>query len=640
MSKAHASSDFLPAARTRIVSFIREFVAGSPNGVVVGISGGVDSALVAFLSVEALGKDKVLGVLMPSSSTPKQDIDDALEVCRVLGIEHDTHPIDPVFTAFTTLLKEKKDKVTEGNLKARIRMCILYWYANSMNKLVIGTDDKSEHILGFYCYDETTRVVTNGGPKGIDELRKDDVVFALDPVSRHLVEARVGDVFKFDYNGDMVQFKSRSVDLTVTPNHRMLIHPSSSNLAGMTFRTAEECLKRKGTITPTPVGWKGGKSFKTEAHLFTFTQRHVKRTVEIKTEDLLYVFGLFIGDGSTYKGSITAPVVPGLSRQEYTKIGRSVAGRFLKLEDSTGPTMKTYPTYETSFALPYYTKDKARQNLQRLLTKYQIRFLVTPDTVRIGSKEIYELFAQCGIGALSKHIPRWLLNYPSEYLVHLLRGLKDSDGSHPDNVDLYWTSSESLKDDFVEVCVKLGRLPTVRLRPAKVVVMKNHGGKKIHSSASYSISYGHQRRGYRFIRSSNASLVPYAGRVWCPSVPPFENILVERNGKYIFSGNTKYGDGGVDFNPIGDLYKTEVREMSKLLGVPKSIVSKPSSPRLWEGHEAETELGITYAELDKQIVSGKVKDEKIRLMIKKNAHKAGDPPIPSLQDLRASAKSP
>ena len=252
MSRARADGDFLPAARARIVSFIREFAKGNPNGVVVGISGGVDSALVAFLAVEALGKDKVLGILMPSSTTPKSDVEDALEVCRLLGIKQLSHSIDSVFGAFVTLLKERKDKVTEGNLKARIRMCILYWYSNSMNKLVIGTDDKSENTLGFF---------------------------------------------------------------------------------------------------------------------------------------------------------------------------------------------------------------------------------------------------------------------------------------------------------------------------------------------------------------------------------------------------TKFGDGGVDFNPIGGLYKTEVREMSKMMGVPGSIVTKPSSPRLWEGHEAETELGISYAELDKQLISKKVKDEKIRLMIKRNAHKSGDPPIPNLEDLRAGAKS-
>jgi NAD+ synthase len=247
MGRAKATKDFLPAARRRIVSFIRDFASGTPKGVVVGISGGVDSALVTYLSVEALGKDRVLGILMPSSTTPGADVQDAIEVCKRLDVVNKVHPIDPLFLAFKTLLKEDADRVTEGNLKARIRMCILYWYANSMGKLVVGTDDKSENKLGFF---------------------------------------------------------------------------------------------------------------------------------------------------------------------------------------------------------------------------------------------------------------------------------------------------------------------------------------------------------------------------------------------------TKFGDGGVDFNPIGDLYKTEVRKMSKLIGVPEPIILKPSSPRLWEGHEAETELGISYAELDEQLMSGRVKSEKIRAMIKKNRHKSGDPPICSLEDLR------
>jgi hypothetical protein len=358
-------------------------------------------------------------------------------------------------------------------------------------------------------------------------------------------------------------------------------------------------------------------------------------------EDLLYLFGLFIGDGCAVKGSITMPVLSDMSLSESATSRRdSITGQFQKLPlTALKPSMKTYETFETDFALPDYTKHAARERLLQILRKHEIGFSLTADLVRISSRSIHELFSQCGIGAKNKHIPPWILAYPSGYLVHLMRGLKDSDGSHDEKSGIYYTTSERLKDDFVQLCVKLGRLPTLRLRPAKVVTMKNHGNKKIHSSACYEISYGVARRGYRFVRSSKGEMVRYKGRVWCPSVPPFENLLVERNGKYIFSGNTKFGDGGVDFNPIGDLYKTEVRELSKMMGIPRSIVSKPSSPRLWEGHEAETELGISYAELDKQLISNKVKDEKIRLMIKRNAHKSGDPPIPSLEDLRGDRKS-
>jgi NAD+ synthase len=61
---------------------------------------------------------------------------------------------------------------------------------------------------------------------------------------------------------------------------------------------------------------------------------------------------------------------------------------------------------------------------------------------------------------------------------------------------------------------------------------------------------------------------------------------------------TKYGDGGVDILPLGDIYKTQLREFAKYLGIPEKIAYKPSSPELWPDHYAESELGLTYKEID------------------------------------------
>jgi len=61
---------------------------------------------------------------------------------------------------------------------------------------------------------------------------------------------------------------------------------------------------------------------------------------------------------------------------------------------------------------------------------------------------------------------------------------------------------------------------------------------------------------------------------------------------------TKYGDGGVDILPIGDIYKTQLRELAIKLGVPREIAYKPSSPELWKGHKAEEEIGLTYERID------------------------------------------
>jgi len=79
------------------------------------------------------------------------------------------------------------------------------------------------------------------------------------------------------------------------------------------------------------------------------------------------------------------------------------------------------------------------------------------------------------------------------------------------------------------------------------------------------------------------------------------NYLVLGSGdrsEFLIGYFTKYGDGAADLLPIVSLYKTQIREFAKFLGVPSSIISKPSGPRLWEGHTAETEIGLTYEEID------------------------------------------
>ena len=136
----------------KIEQFITDQVeqAGA-KGVVIGISGGIDSAVVAFLSVGALGKGKVLGVMLPSHTTPDNNENDANQVVKVLGIEHVRIPISDIIDAFGKNLPEfKEGGLPKANLQARIRMCILYYYANLKNYLVSGTTDASENFLGYF----------------------------------------------------------------------------------------------------------------------------------------------------------------------------------------------------------------------------------------------------------------------------------------------------------------------------------------------------------------------------------------------------------------------------------------------------------------------------------------------------------
>ena len=133
-----------------IMNFIKRMIKNAKvKGVVIGLSGGVDSTTVLFLCVRVLGKDKVLGIMMPSEINEKKDTEDAINVCKELGIRYKIIGIDPILKTFGQLL-DLNDRLVKGNLMTRIRMCILYYFANKEKLLVIGTGNKSEYLQGYF----------------------------------------------------------------------------------------------------------------------------------------------------------------------------------------------------------------------------------------------------------------------------------------------------------------------------------------------------------------------------------------------------------------------------------------------------------------------------------------------------------
>jgi len=96
---------------------------------------------------------------------------------------------------------------------------------------------------------------------------------------------------------------------------------------------------------------------------------------------------------------------------------------------------------------------------------------------------------------------------------------------------------------------------------------------------------------------------------------------------------TKYGDGGVDIQPLGNLLKGQVRELAQFLGVPRPIINKPPSAGLWEGQTDEEELGLGYDELDHYLASGEASGalkKRIESMIAASRHKRQPPPLADL----------
>jgi NAD+ synthase (glutamine-hydrolysing) len=122
--------------------------------VVIGLSGGIDSAITAAIAVGALGPDNVMGILMPGDYSSDHSITDAEALARNLGIEYHTIPIKEPFAIIQEGLKEvfsgREADITEENIQARLRGVTLMAISNKLNRLVLTTGNKSELAVG-YC---------------------------------------------------------------------------------------------------------------------------------------------------------------------------------------------------------------------------------------------------------------------------------------------------------------------------------------------------------------------------------------------------------------------------------------------------------------------------------------------------------
>jgi NAD+ synthase len=135
---------------TQIADWMRYQVnCAGASGLVVGLSGGVDSACVAGLAQHAVGSDGILGVLLPCHSDPV-DGEFARQVAEVFGLDTITVDLTPVFDSFVAALPPSSSRMAKANIKPRLRMTSLYYVANSRNALVVGTGNKSERMIGYF----------------------------------------------------------------------------------------------------------------------------------------------------------------------------------------------------------------------------------------------------------------------------------------------------------------------------------------------------------------------------------------------------------------------------------------------------------------------------------------------------------
>jgi NAD+ synthase (glutamine-hydrolysing) len=170
-----AAADFEPEAEiwSALVLGVRDYARKTHfRQVLLGLSGGIDSALTAAIAVDAMGAGNVLGVLMPSKYSSAGSVDDSLELARNLGIRTVTFPISEIMASYDSVLADafrcREPDVTEENIQSRIRGGLLMAMSNKFGSLLLTTGNKSELAVG-YC---TLYGDMNGGLAVIADLPK------------------------------------------------------------------------------------------------------------------------------------------------------------------------------------------------------------------------------------------------------------------------------------------------------------------------------------------------------------------------------------------------------------------------------------------------------------------------------------
>ena len=401
---------------------------------------------------------------------------------------------------------------------------IAYAHAN-----YIGTMNLVEAIrkcggikqLVYACYDKDTFAYTLEGLKGYWDLRIGQKVLSLNGEGQIEVDT-VTAIHTYPYDGDLLHFKGKSSDLLVTSNHRMLFRGKTSNRWQRHIKTAEaQQLLTKSEFALPSGTWKGLDQAKFSVD-----------GVEYPTEDLFYLVGLYIGDGHSNIQVQTRASKSGLTHHEYVKRAHGPDGRFVEL-GHVGPAETTQLT---SFKNYLYVPDadksrkKAEATLERLAIPFSRHKKENYGTVLyIGSEPLLSFFHAFGKVAHDKHVPAYILNYAPRHLKRLLEGILDSDGSRNRMVS---TASWELAQDLIELGTKLGLGVTLsehRGPPGKI------RGRAIQGGVQYQIYF---RRTEKGIKRQSISKEAYIGKVWCVTVEKNHNLLVCRNGKTTFSGNS------------------------------------------------------------------------------------------------------
>jgi len=339
---------------------------------------------------------------------------------------------------------------------------------------------KGETILDPFlgCYDEQTEVLTNNGWKYFKDLTFDDKICQLDKGS--IIYDAPLDIMKYDYNGNMISFDSRGLNLLVTPNHKILMR---TNKWGNYRIERAESINYKQIFTKSKAIWKG--IYKDS---FNINNRIIPSLLWLK------FIAIYLAEGSTGKGCVNICQTKEPTRTEFYNVCKNIADIFNRKCTIIGKDIKIYST-----------------DLTTILSKY----------------------GKCD----KKYVPYYIKELSSELIDVFLKWIVKGDGSICKGYVSYFTTSKKLADDIQELCLKTNKSASIGFdhkdRIGKPVWIKNHYTKS--TKVCYRVGFRIASEQKTFKKS--ISKVLYEGKVYCATVKT-GLMYIRRNGKPVWCGNS------------------------------------------------------------------------------------------------------
>ena len=437
-------------------------------------------------------------------------------------------------------------------------------------------------VVGVGCYDDKTEMLTIDGFKGMNEISINDKIATVN--KKGILEYHNPiRMFRDKYIGDMVDIKSRSIDLFITPNHRVYFKKdytskkfkfdSAENLIGKQIRLKRnaswEGKERRFIKLPSPKPIFRKNTQRSKAYNLRESGKSYK--------DISKIMNLQI---DTVRDYVYKRKKLGVKRIDTTnELGNIKVDTFLKFLGwwiSEGSiSMPDYSISITQSETRYYNE------IKNMLDDLGIKYNYNKGCMsfRFNSKQIYQYIKPLR-GSHNKYIPKWVKNLSVRQINIFLDSLFKGDGSFKNGeLRKYYTVSKRLSDDVVELLLKTGRNSTINL--SKRTLTPPSGIECYTECFVISICKS------KLSRTNNIKKRKYDGEIWCVEVPN-NTVFVKRNGKTCWCGNSTHPSGEkyelIKDLPIVTISYSKFKEVfGEYFKEKKQQIIRDHKPSNWKG---------------------------------------------------------